>query len=123
LRATVVEAKEAERCKVEAFAYLSALVLSILLGFALITLSGAKDNGFEGIVLNGRINPNSAPEVSLVRLPGIGDSKAKAIVAYRSDFVTENGQRLAFVNCNDLQNVKGIGSKTVSSISRWLKFE
>lgn len=120
---TLAKAKDAERCKVEAFAYLSALVLSVLLVVTLMTSRGAKNSDFRKLVLDSRLNPNYALEVSLIRLPGIGFSKANAIVAYREDFVAENGQEIAFMNCNDLQNVEGIGSKTVNNISRWLKFE
>ena len=36
------------------------------------------------IELESRINPNYAPIESLIRLPGIGPSRAGAIVAYRA---------------------------------------
>jgi len=51
------------------------------------------------------INTASAEQISMA-MTGIGDSKAKAIVKYRST----NGK---FKNINDLENVDGIGSKTV----------
>ena len=59
----------------------------------------------------------------MVRLRGIGFSRARAIVAYRKDFSGKGGNSPAFRNCDDLQKVKGIGPKTVQSISEWLKFE
>ncbi len=74
------------------------------------------------VTLDEKINPNYAPEASLVRLPGIGIGRAKAIVDYRQNFKKENG-REAFQSCNDLQKVKGIGPKTVQNISEWLKFD
>lgn len=74
------------------------------------------------IELDGRVNPNEAPVSSLVRLPGIGVSRAGAIVAYRENFGKE-GQNKAFRCSDDLQKVKGIGPKTVQSIGEWLKFE
>ena len=75
------------------------------------------------IELDESINPNDAPPASLIRLPGIGVSRAAAIVAYREDFSRQNGSIPAFQNCDDLQKVKGIGPKTAQNISGWLKFE
>ena len=51
------------------------------------------------------VNINSASENELTTLPGIGPSKAAAIIAYRE----ENGQ---FQTVDDLKNVSGIGDKT-----------
>lgn len=51
------------------------------------------------------ININTATEAELTTLPGIGPSKAAAILAYRE----ENGQ---FKTIEDLKNVSGIGDKT-----------
>lgn len=75
------------------------------------------------INLEGRINPNYAPVASLIRLPGIGVSRAHAIVTYREEFGKKDGDSPAFRNSDDLQKVKGIGPKTVQNISKWLKFE
>jgi competence ComEA-like helix-hairpin-helix protein len=75
------------------------------------------------IALESRINPNNAPLGSLVRLPGIGISRAGAIVEYRERFVDKDGGQPVFQSSNDLQKVKGIGPKTVQNISEWLKFE
>ncbi|UCG48589.1 MAG: helix-hairpin-helix domain-containing protein [Phycisphaerales bacterium] len=73
--------------------------------------------------LEGRINPNSAPAASLVRLRGIGMSRAAAIVAYRESFRRSGEGGPAFQGPNDLQAVKGIGPKTVENIRQALKFE
>ncbi|MFV9616314.1 MAG: ComEA family DNA-binding protein [Gammaproteobacteria bacterium] len=51
------------------------------------------------------INNASAEQIASA-MTGIGDSKAKAIVAYRSS----HGK---FKSVQDLENVDGIGSKTV----------
>ncbi|MDT8303260.1 MAG: ComEA family DNA-binding protein [Sedimentisphaerales bacterium] len=75
------------------------------------------------IELESRINPNYAPIESLVRLPGIGPSRAGAIVAYREKFGDANGGNPVFKSSNDLQKVRGIGPKTVQNIGEWLKFE
>jgi competence ComEA-like helix-hairpin-helix protein len=69
-----------------------------------------------------RINPNTAPVSSLVRLPGIGWSKAQAIVAHRQRVLTTNGASAAFRRPSDLMQVPGIGPKIVEAIGVWLDF-
>jgi competence ComEA-like helix-hairpin-helix protein len=75
------------------------------------------------IALQSRINPNDAPAASLIRLPGIGVSRAWAIVAYREEFSKKDSNNPAFRNCDDLCKVRGIGPQTAKNISEWLKFE
>ncbi len=75
------------------------------------------------IELESRINPNIAPVESLVRLPGLGISRAGAIVAYREGFNRTNDARVAFERGDDLQRISGIGPKTVQDMSEWIKFE
>ncbi|KPK41166.1 MAG: hypothetical protein AMJ65_09980 [Phycisphaerae bacterium SG8_4] len=80
-------------------------------------------SGQHEIKLASRINPNIAPVESLVRLPGLGISKAGAIVAYRKSFNRANGKRAAFECGDDLQKISGIGPKTVQQMSDWIEFE
>ncbi|MEC7947398.1 MAG: helix-hairpin-helix domain-containing protein [Myxococcota bacterium] len=63
-------------------------------------------NGSEG----DRVNINTASASALTALPGIGPSKAAAIVADRD----ANG---AFASCGDLQRVTGVGAATVGAIA------
>ena len=58
---------------------------------------------------SGAININAADASALQSLPGIGPSKAEAIVADR----TANGP---FGSCSDLQRVRGVGPATVAGI-------
>ena len=58
----------------------------------------------------GAININAADAGGLQALPGIGPSKAAAIVADR----TANGP---FASCSDLQRVRGVGPATVAGIA------
>ncbi len=58
---------------------------------------------------NGQIDLNTAPSSELESLPGIGPSLANAIVVYRED----NGP---FDAVDDVDNVPGIGPKTLDSI-------
>jgi competence protein ComEA len=55
------------------------------------------------------VNVNTAPAGELESLPGIGPSKAAAIIQYRTD----NGP---FASVDELQKVPGIGAKTVASL-------
>ena len=113
---------EAGQDNIKSFAF----VLSVCAAFCfcLVFVSGFSDSGHRcEIELENRINPNSAPIESLIRLPGIGISRARAIVAYRNKFGSKDGADVVFSSCNDLQKVKGIGPKTVQNLNGWLKFE
>ncbi|MEC1522903.1 helix-hairpin-helix domain-containing protein [Neobacillus niacini] len=57
----------------------------------------------------GKINLNKAGEIELQNLPGIGPSKAAAIIEYRET----NG---LFKNVEDLKNISGIGDKTFDKL-------
>ncbi|MEC7469509.1 MAG: ComEA family DNA-binding protein [Pseudomonadota bacterium] len=56
------------------------------------------------------VNLNAANVEQLMALPGIGKSKAQAIVAYRE----EQGP---FSSVDDLINVKGIGKKLLAKLA------
>ncbi len=62
------------------------------------------------------ININTATAVQLEQLPGIGPSKAQAIVDYRE----KNGR---FQAAAEIQNVSGIGPKTYERIKEQITIE
>ena len=114
---------EAGQNRIQSFAFVIGVFGCALLctGFAVSSFEAVRQSSV--IELDGRINPNEAPVSSLVRLPGIGISRAEAIVAYRNNFNKEDSSSRGFRNCDDLQKIKGIGPKTVQNISKWLTFE
>jgi competence protein ComEA len=72
-------------------------------------LAEARGDPGPGVTADGRVILNVASEDELMKLPGIGPSRARAIVALR--------QRLAkFRAVEDLLRVKGIGRKTLRRI-------
>lgn len=113
---------EARQNSIQSFAFVMSVCAAVCFSLFFISAFVGSGRGFE-CDLEGRINPNYAPIASLVRLPGIGVSRAGAIVDYRENFGAEAGEGPIFRACNDLQKVKGIGPKTVQNISEWLKFE
>lgn len=66
-------------------------------------------NGSGSGSANGKININKAMEAELTQLPGIGPSKAGAIIQHRS----EHGN---FQVIDDLKKVTGIGDKTFEQL-------
>ena len=112
-----------EQRPIQLFAFVVAVGASALMGvwFAAARLE-RPGNGPEA-VLRSTINPNTAPAVSMARLPGIGPSKAAAIVAYREGFSADEGTARAFEDCADLQKVRGIGPKTAGGMCEFLRFD
>ena len=71
--------------------------------------AGAERSGSQQRESTGKIDLNRASAAELEKLPGIGPSKAKAIVEYRAN----SGP---FRSPEDIMKVKGIGPKTYESI-------
>lgn len=63
-----------------------------------------------------RLNINIATLEELLTLPGIGETRARAILAYRQ----EHGP---FARIEDLQNVSGIGPSTVERLAPYITVE
>ncbi len=102
-------------------AFLIAVIFCVLLCVVLAIFFF--DTGADGMTeLDGRINPNIAEQAALEALPGIGPSKAAAMVSYRQQF-TEEPNKTTFKTADDLQKVNGIGEKTAENIKPFLKFE
>ncbi|MGB5376222.1 MAG: helix-hairpin-helix domain-containing protein [Polyangiales bacterium] len=70
--------------------------------------AGPPDQGPPSVEQDPRININEAPPEELVKLPGIGPSRAEAIVAER--------EKRRFRRIEDIIRVPGIGRKTFGRI-------
>ena len=80
---------------------------------SLVLAPGGMADKADAVVL---VNINTAKQEELASLPGIGVSKADAIVAYRS----ENG---SFRTIDELTNVRGIGSNVLEKIRDLIKLQ
>jgi competence protein ComEA len=76
-----------------------------LAGSLLLVLLAAAAAHAAGKAVEGAVNLNTAPPEVLALLPGIGPSKAQAILAYR--------KRHPFRTVDELVRIKGIGRKMV----------
>lgn len=121
--AGLVQNHQARQNGIESFAFVIAAFVCVSFCICLTVPSLVGFDKRREISLEEKINPNDAPLVSLVRLPGIGIGRAGAIVAYREQFTRQNDDREPFEKLDDLQKVKGIGPKTAKNISKWLKIE
>ena len=74
-----------------------------------LTEQGARGSLQVGTTKDGKVNLNSATESELETLPGIGPSKAMAILEYRET----NG---SFKTIEDLMEISGIGEKTFEKL-------
>ena len=86
-------------------------LLVVVITVTLLVVPGAMaDNGKAAV----SVNINTADTGELTSLPGIGASKATAIVNYRS----EHG---LFATVDELINVRGIGSNVLEKIRDLIK--
>jgi DNA uptake protein ComE-like DNA-binding protein len=114
--------------RTQLLAFVVASCLAVILGLCFAADSGStaacgERSRTAEIELESRINPNDAPMAGLMMLPGVGIARAQAIISYREQFRQNNSGELAFRNCLDLDNVKGIGPVTVSNLCEHLKFK
>lgn len=108
--------------KIQLFAFVVAAALAVVFCLCFALPRVAAGGPAESFELERRINPNDATPESLARLPGIGPTRAQAIVTYREHFFQTDKNGLAFRDCTDLQNVKGIGPGITDDMCQYLKF-
>ena len=108
--------------RIQAYSYLvSILICSVLVLYFCFLYCKNNATG-DSILLSNTININAEPAESIVRLSGLGTAKANAIVEYRSR-INQEQPGAAFRCPGDLDNVKGIGLKTIEKIERHIRFE
>jgi hypothetical protein len=76
--------------------------------------------------IDSKIDVNRAPWWELTLLPGIGEGKAKALVEFRAVQRAKNGwdeDQSVFRSPEDLQQVHGIGPKTVERMAPFVRFD
>lgn len=78
--------------------------------------------GARSAELESRIDPNSADWQTLAAIPGLGEKRAKAIVAYRDSVHRPNPARAVFLHPADLLRIRGIGPATVDNLRPYLVF-
>ncbi len=111
---------ESQECLSERISGLTALCLCGLIAGLCLGAVCMSRNSSRLAAVRDTINPNTATVESLVRLAGIGASRAQQIVDYRQ---THRGASPAFGSAQDLLNIRGFGPKTVEAIAPSLDFE
>lgn len=124
-RSDTVYMTDCRQNRIQSFAFVisafAAFCFAACFAPSLLRISSASSDNATQVV--NQINPNTAEVESLIRLPDIGFSRAEAIIEYRNGFARNNSNRPAFNNPDDLQNVTGIGPKTVQNVKELLEFE
>jgi hypothetical protein len=103
--------------------FLVAMALCVVLALSLAARALGAPIGRPTIPIRNKINPNRAPVASLVRLPGLGLTRARAIIAYRNESVERAGREVAYGCPEDMRQVKGIGPATVEGLRQWVCFD
>lgn len=88
---------------------LAALILAVVIsGTAMAATKHAKQ-------ITGTVNINSASVSEIMLLPGVGKSKAEAVIAYR--------QKSPFKSPQEITKVKGIGPKMFAKIQQYVAID
>ena len=78
------------------------------------SFESSKQGDFENVVSDGKININTASKEQLMQIPGIGEAKASAILAYRE-------AQGAFYSIEDIKQVEGIKDGVFEKIKNYIK--
>ena len=76
----------------------------------------------EPVLLPQRMDPNTATQAELARIPHIGDAMAKRIIQYRESRKPNSADGIVFRQAGDLDGVPGIGPKLVGQIAPFFQF-
>ncbi|MBE0616864.1 MAG: helix-hairpin-helix domain-containing protein [Proteobacteria bacterium] len=95
---------------------MTVLAVGVPSAFAADAMGQAKPKTGNEFTSTDRINVNTASVAQLAKIPGLDETKAKAIVAYRD----KHGPFMAF---HDLSSVAGIDPMDVDGLSQYLLAE
>jgi len=104
--------------KIDISTFLIIIFICFLFSIGFVIFGGCLFDSTAPVELDGKININEASAVSMMRLPGIGISKAESIILYRQNC----GRQKAFKNCEDLTRIHGIGVKTANGVKQYIRF-
>ena len=100
----------ARRSKERSFSM--ALMMALLLAFLPLAVAGVAQARGADKHIAGVVNLNTADEAQLKLLPGVGPTRARAILAWRA--------KHRFTRPEELRRVKGFGAKTVAKLKGYL---
>lgn len=108
------------------------LILTVFLFLASLAAAGISYSSIDDLgratnkdrTIREGIDPNSAQWYELSELPGVGESLARRIVAYRNSQreTTQRSMRPVFESPSDLLPVSGIGPRMLARIAPYLAF-
>ena len=105
--------------KIDTSTFFVIIFICFLFSAGFVIFSGCLFDSTASVELDGKININEASVVSMMRLPGIGISKAESIILYRQNC----SRQKAFKSSEDLTSIHGIGVKTANSVKQYIRFE
>jgi competence protein ComEA len=77
------------------------------------------DEGQRANEVMSQLDLNTADAASLSAIPRLGEVKAKAIVAYREQFIAAHPGQRAFEHMESLYRIKGIGPSTMELLRQY----
>ena len=72
--------------------------------------------------LQTKLDIKTAPWEHLAAIPGLGETKARAIVAYRDQRRAANPSTQPFAKIEDLDPIPGIGPATLDLLAKYVSF-